>query len=481
MRSSVPRGRRPVIGARVEPLRASRLRSGFDPSPPWGGGPVSTVRPMSCAAAEIRVVSVGMDADLDSVTERSGSPGAAGGHRPRVRTQADVRRARPLVAVLIATSFVMIAARSKPGLSAHESGLLAAVALACLVIGLIVAVLSLNRLDAAHVGAVAVVGVCSVASLWLQPLGYVGLSGAAAAMVFVAARLRRRPVHLAALTGAMFVVLVAETSRQRPVSASVVLCFPVLVICILTVLFQRLRDAKEQAESLLAQVEANRHAQAEAAALAERQHLAREMHDVLAHSLSGLMLHLEGARMLAGSSPSDPRLPLAVDRAHELAKEGLTEARHAIGMLRDEQLPGPEALSTLTDQFTRHSGIPCSFAASGPPQVIRPDARLAVYRVTQEALTNVVKHAHADRVEVRIGYTVDHVGLTIEDFGPVRAGDEGGAAGEYEGTDFRSGTPNRHVGGYGLTGMRERAELLGGALDAEPTPTGFRVSLRVPV
>ena len=76
-----------------------------------------------------------------------------------------------------------------------------------------------------------------------------------------------------------------------------------------------------------------------AAALAERQRLARDMHDVLAHSLSGLLLQLEGARLLAVSDPGDERLAGTIDRAHELARSGLDEARRAIGMLRDDELP----------------------------------------------------------------------------------------------------------------------------------------------
>jgi signal transduction histidine kinase len=89
-----------------------------------------------------------------------------------------------------------------------------------------------------------------------------------------------------------------------------------------------------------------------------------------------------------------------------------------------------------------------------------------VYRVAQEALTNVVKHATANRVEVHLAYAADHVNLTIEDFGA--------------GSNPVAPAAVGHRTGYGLTGMRERAELLGGALDTAATPAGFRVDLRVP-
>ena len=107
----------------------------------------------------------------------------------------------------------------------------------------------------------------------------------------------------------------------------------------------------------------NRGAELRAAALAERQRLARDMHDVLAHSLSGLLLQLEGARLLALSDPADDRLAGTIDRAHELAKSGLEEARRAIGMLRDDELPGPDQLAALTAAFEADAGVPGSRSA----------------------------------------------------------------------------------------------------------------------
>jgi signal transduction histidine kinase len=212
-----------------------------------------------------------------------------------------------------------------------------------------------------------------------------------------------------------------------------------------------------------------------AVALGERQRLAREMHDVLAHSLSGLVLQLEGARMLAKENPSDPRLLELIERAHHLGKSGLTEAKRAIGTLRDDDLPGPEQLGALVEQFQRDSGIPCKLAVSGPAHELDSEARLAVYRVAQEALTNVRKHAHPQRVDVTLVYAADHANLTVEDFGANGAPPAGGLpAGSAPSAIKNSG------GGYGLTGMRERAELVGGSLTAAPTSTGFRVELQVP-
>jgi signal transduction histidine kinase len=215
-------------------------------------------------------------------------------------------------------------------------------------------------------------------------------------------------------------------------------------------------------------MEETRDAELRAAALAERQRLAREMHDVLAHSLSGLVVQLEGARLLALSDPADGRLATTIDRAHQLAKSGLDEARRAIGVLRDDDLPGPDKLAALARSFEADTGIPCRYAEAGQPAELRPAVKLALYRVAQEGLTNIRKHAHPERAEVRLDYLRDGVSLAVEDF--LGSADKPAAAAALEASG----------GGYGLTGMRERAELLGGTLTTGSTGCGFRVVLRVP-
>ncbi len=238
-------------------------------------------------------------------------------------------------------------------------------------------------------------------------------------------------------------------------------------------LANRLGEANEQAERLLIELESTRGAEAKAAALAERQRLAREMHDVLAHSLSGMMLQLEAARMLAAADLADPRLPDAIERAHHLGSAGLTEASRAIGMLRDEELPGPERLPGLADRFAADRGVPCELTVSGQERPLTSEARLAVYRVAQEALTNIAKHAHPERVRMSLAYEPAGTRLTVEDFAAADAAD----ATHDAGSQAAAAVPG---GGYGLTGMQERAELLGGELLAAATDRGFRVELRVP-
>ena len=401
---------------------------------------------------------------------------AADTRRPAAAPEVPAGWKRTAVLLVTAAINIVFATHFQPAPGARGTGLAVSVALAGVVAGLAVAIYSLKGPLTTHGWAIALLLLSSGSLVWLQPRGNAGLAAVTEALILLSARLTQRPRVLAGLLAAVFAALIVETSLawHQVAATSFVLCLPLLSACVLAVLVQRLREAKVQAESLLAQVEANRGAEALAAALAERQHLAREMHDVLAHSLSGLMLQLEGVRLLARSGTPDPRLAQAADRAHELAKDGLTEARHAIGMLRDEQLPGPDALGTLTDQFAEHCGVPCTFTMSGRPHGVRPDARLALYRVTQEALTNIVKHADAERVEVRLDYGDEQVGLTIEDFA-----DSVPAALPALGTTVDE-TIARSGSGYGLTGMRERAELLGGTLHAAATATGFRVELRVP-
>lgn len=227
----------------------------------------------------------------------------------------------------------------------------------------------------------------------------------------------------------------------------------------------RLRTRTHEAEDLLAELDQTREAQLHAATLGERQRLAREMHDVLAHSLSGLLLHLEGARLLAAQEPVNPRLCDTVERAHHLAQTGLQEARQAIGTLRDEDLPGPELLPVLVQEFRRDSGIPCRFAVAGAPHPLGAQARLTLYRVAQEAMTNAGKHAAPDHVDVRLEYDGGGTALVVEDTGDVRDA---------------PAPPDGNGHGYGLTGMRERAELLGGTLSAARTGSGFRVTLWLP-
>jgi signal transduction histidine kinase len=401
-------------------------------------------------------------------TEGQGTLTVAALRKTRVHRQEVLQRALPVAVIVV----VITAQRANPG--PGWSGIHLGIALSML--GLVVAAVAGIRFQEPRSARVAVVGLLlasSVALMWLQPNGP-GTIGLVLAVAFGTRLVTGRlAVALsAAAAGAILLLVILQGTGVYAKSSALGVPGVVAVASLLitTVFGRRIQVQDAQADQMLLELEQTRGAELRAAALAERQRLAREMHDVLAHSLSGLVMNLEGARLLAASDPADPRLADTIDRAHHLARSGLNEARRAISVLRDDELPGPEGIETMTAEFARDSGIPCRFAVTGPRRDVSSETQLALYRVAQEALTNIRKHAHPDRAEVALAYEPRAVTLTVEDIETDPAADRPEA----------TVAPSALNGGYGLTGMRERAELLGGTLTACPTGHGFRVELRVP-
>ncbi|MGW3443478.1 sensor histidine kinase [Streptomyces sp. NPDC001076] len=217
-------------------------------------------------------------------------------------------------------------------------------------------------------------------------------------------------------------------------------------------------EARGSAQRLLAQERAARAAEAESAALAERARIAREIHDVLAHSLSAQMVHLEAARLLIERGADREQILERVVAARGMARDGLAETRQALSALRGELTPLEDFLTELVG-----STGGAEVTVTGDRRSLPAEASQTVRRVAQEALTNVRKHAHGAKVQVRLDYSEHEVTLKVRD--------SGGRPGELSGAG----------GGYGLLGMRERAELLGGSLEAGRDDEGFEVRLRVPV
>jgi len=404
------------------------------------------------------------------------------------RAQRDLLLRRLRVGGLVTLAVVLIVASAKdPGPGLHGGGLLILCSMAGIAAGGLTALCARRAVGPLLLLPFALLLAGSAGLTWLEPQGGAGALGffiAAAAALRLLPEVRHR-IAIASAVAVIGVVLVltAEVFRahgQQPgvgIGGVAVAILPgaALVAALLT---RRLDRDSYQIERLLVDLEKAQDAEVRAAALAERQRLAREMHDVLAHSLSGLALQLEGARLLAVDDAASARLTETIERAHHLAKSGLQEARRAIGMLRDEEeLPGPERLAGLAAEFERDTGVPCTFQVTGEPRELGSQARLALYRVAQEALTNIRKHARADRAGVRLCYEPDGVRLTIEDVARDREAVTAMAGGAPAG----AGTGAQLAGGgYGLTGMRERAELLGGRLTAGPAGGGFRVDLWVP-
>jgi len=217
-------------------------------------------------------------------------------------------------------------------------------------------------------------------------------------------------------------------------------------------------EARGSAQRLLAQERAARAAEAESAALAERARIAREIHDVLAHSLSAQLVHLEAARLLIERGADRDQILERVVAARGMARGGLDETRHALSALRGDLTPLEDFLSELVGTTAG-----AAVTVTGERRKLPAEASQAVRRVAQEALTNARKHAPGAKVQVRLDYSDRQVTLDVRD--------SGGSPGELTGAGA----------GYGLLGMRERAELLGGSLEAGPDEEGFTVTLKVPV
>ncbi|MFJ5262162.1 sensor histidine kinase [Streptomyces sp. NPDC088387] len=219
-------------------------------------------------------------------------------------------------------------------------------------------------------------------------------------------------------------------------------------------------EARGSAQRLLVQERAARAAEAESAALAERGRIAREIHDVLAHSLSAQLVHLEAARLLIEGGADREKILERVVAARGMARDGLAETRQALSALRGELTPLEDFLTELVRTTDGAAGTQVTITGERRP--LPAETSQAVRRVAQEALTNARKHAPGAKVRMCLDYGERDVTLDVRD--------SGGSPGELAGSGA----------GYGLLGMRERAELLGGSLRAGPEEEGFVVTLKVP-
>jgi signal transduction histidine kinase len=189
---------------------------------------------------------------------------------------------------------------------------------------------------------------------------------------------------------------------------------------------------------------------------------------VLAHSLAAVSVNLQAAEGLLVSVPESPELAKAVEcigRAGTLAREGLVAARRAVLALRDGAAPLPEQLSSLAGQYRAAGDLAVDFRVTGTVRPLPEQASLAGYRTAQEALTNARKHAPGQPVTLRLEYEPDQVCVSVVNRLPPR---------QAEGPLAAAGA------GYGLTGLRERAALAGGTLEAGPADGNWRVTLRMP-
>jgi len=255
--------------------------------------------------------------------------------------------------------------------------------------------------------------------------------------------------------------------------ASMLFAGPALLAWVLGDSMRYRRAYYASLEDRAARLEAERDAQAQIAAAAERARIARELHDVIAHNVSVMVVQADGASYAMDNDPARAREALAAISA--TGRQALAEMRRLLGVLRREgggthseraPQPGIGELGELLDQ-ARGAGLPVSFTVEGDPQPLPGGIALAAYRIVQESLTNTRKHAGpVVSASVVLRYSPDTVVLTVSDDG---WGDLGGTA--------LPGAP-----GHGLTGMRERVAMYGGSVTAGPRPGGgFEVEAMLPL
>ncbi|MFZ0387398.1 MAG: histidine kinase [Solirubrobacteraceae bacterium] len=211
----------------------------------------------------------------------------------------------------------------------------------------------------------------------------------------------------------------------------------------------------------------------------ERLRIARELHDVLAHNISLINVQSGVALHLLDERPEQTRTALAV--INDASAEALREIRSVLGVLRRVDEPAPRrpaaSLERLPEliSLSAAAGLDVDVRIDGEPRPLPSDVDLAAYRIVQESLTNVTRHARTGRASVRVRYDDGELGLEVDDNGG--GDDDGGTAGDSSrATEPSAGTGN------GIVGMRERAAALGGELRAGPRADGgFRVSARLPL
>ncbi|WP_367133992.1 sensor histidine kinase [Saccharothrix sp. HUAS TT1] len=294
------------------------------------------------------------------------------------------------------------------------------------------------------------------------------ISETAAVMAIVAVVVRQAPLVRAAVGVALLVAVAAATQAVRPDYWSrhwpeeyagpgawqqVVGGAVLLALSVGTGLYFRARD-RERATAVRAEVAAAQHA--------ERMALARELHDVIAHYVTGMVVHAQAAQAVPSAAPE--ALPIIVRSGNE----ALTEMRRLVGTLRGTDADAPEATNDLADDVrgvVERSGQPVRLHVDLPTPV-PPSLGRSVLRLVQESLTNARKHAGGlSTVDVSVSVSDDLVHVVVADDGRTQ-----------------SASPAGGTGGYGLVGMRERVELLGGTFSAgKRAGGGWEVRAALPV
>ncbi|MGZ4167494.1 MAG: sensor histidine kinase [Solirubrobacteraceae bacterium] len=291
--------------------------------------------------------------------------------------------------------------------------------------------------------------------------------------LFTVAEYSERPLVIGATIvsgAAMVLALVVHHAQITAPSVGSRLVVIGLVVAIALYLRARadyINGLKERAERL----ERERELLARQAVGDERVRIARELHDVVAHNVSLMVVQAQALAATGGTEVQNETLGHVAD----LGREALSEMHRMLGVLRlqdgdaaeREPQPGVRDLPTLVER-TRQAGLETTLTVDGSARELPAAVDLSVYRIVQEALTNVIRHAHANQATVALAYSTDALEVTVVDDG---TGPEVGHA--------NGGAPN---GGHGLVGMRERVSLFGGELETGPRTdgSGYRVRALLP-
>jgi signal transduction histidine kinase len=369
------------------------------------------------------------------------------------------------VRILVFVVVLITVPLAQPHLGSGADGIGVAVALGVSTVSWVVYLLARRRPRAAIV-ALSVTGVAGGVLAGLSPLS---TAIAVGCVVTSTAGARLNPeTSLAITAGTVAAFLAAALATGAPTET--LLGYPLTFIGLWA--FGLSRHAfllrAEQAERMLAESRRAREAETQAAALAERARMSREIHDVLAHSLAAVSVNLQAAEGLLGTLPAgSPELAKALEcigRAGVFTREGLADARRAIMALRDDAAPLADQLAALAGEYRADGDVAVDVTVTGTPRPVAAEAALAAYRTAQEALTNARKHAPGQPVRLSLDFSPGVIAVRAANPLPARGGGPLAATGAQ----------------YGLTGLRERAALAGGTLTAGPADGEWRVGLRIP-
>jgi signal transduction histidine kinase len=370
-----------------------------------------------------------------------------------------------LVRVLVLAVVLVTVPLAKPALGSGAQGTAIAVTLAVSAASFIVWLIARNS-EQVTVAALAVMGAAGGALGGLSPLS---TSIAIGCVVTASAGARldtEKSLAITAETVAAFLIAGLVTGAPAETLVGYPLTFIGLWAFGLTRHAYVLRA--EQAERMLTETTRAHEAETATAALAERARIAREIHDVLAHSLAAVSVNLEAADGLLGELPPG-REELAkaiecVNRARAFTREGMADARRAILALRDNAAPLPDQLSELAGEYSADGDVPVAFTVTGSPRPVAAEVSLAAYRTAQEALTNARKHAPGQPVSLGLEFSPSEIAVLVTNPLPDVVGGPLAATGT----------------GHGLTGLAERAALGGGTLTVGQAGGQWQVRMRIP-